>query len=368
MSEFNKYKGKKVLITGHTGFKGSWLSLWLNYLGAKCIGISLDHKISDPSHYDVANMDTVIDSYFLDITDNKKVQKILEKERPDYIFHMAAQALVRPAYEDPYRAIFSNALGTASILEAVRCADFPVTMIMITSDKVYNNVEWNWGYRETDELGGKDPYSASKGMAELAIKTYFESYFKENSKVKLGIARAGNVIGGGDWAKDRIVPDCMRAWSKGEKVSLRNPKATRPWQHVLEPLSGYLSLALKIEADNDLNGEAYNFGPNSNQDFSVGSLIQLMSDNWEQVDWEDVSSQNHIHEAGLLKLNCDKALAELSWLPVLKFEETVKFTVNWYKNFYEQEGQANISSVTLGQIEDYMLLAKNQNIAWAKDS
>jgi CDP-glucose 4,6-dehydratase len=237
---------------------------------------------------------------------------------------------------------------------------------MITSDKAYDNVEWSWGYRETDSLGGKDPYSASKGMAELAIRSYVESFFKNNnSNIHIGIARAGNVIGGGDWAKDRIVPDCMIAWAKNETVDIRNPIATRPWQHVLEPLSGYLLLAANLALSGDNNGEAYNFGPSSSHNYSVGHLIDEMSKSWDKAKWNDTSSdKNHVHEAGLLKLNCDKALFDLSWRPTLNFEETVEMTAEWYKRYY-QDNKTVMYDFTILQIQHYIDLAKSKNIDWA---
>ena len=224
--------------------------------------------------------------------------------------------MVRPSYNSPLETISTNAIGSASILDALRYLDKQVVAVMITSDKAYDNVEWVWGYRETDRLGGKDPYSASKGMAELVIRSYVESFFSSDySPVRVGIVRAGNVIGGGDWAVDRIVPDCMLAWSRNETVNIRNPEATRPWQHVLEPLSGYIGLASKLSENQDLHGEAYNFGPPATQNHSVRELIDEMEKYWDQVRWRDISQdQKHVHEAGLLKLNCDKALFDLQWL------------------------------------------------------
>ena len=241
---------------------------------------------------------------------------------------------------------------------------------MITSDKAYDNVEWTWGYRENDRLGGKDPYSASKGVAELIIRSYVESFFAtENNNIKLGIVRAGNVIGGGDWAADRIVPDCIRAWSLNERVEIRNPNATRPWQHVLEPLSGYLSLASSLSDDSLLHGEAYNFGPSADQNFSVRELISEMSKYWDSVDWKDASGNNstqRVYEAGLLKLNCDKASAHLNWQPTMTFEETIKLTVEWYKAYY-QVHDTNIRTLTLDQIKFYTNLAEKRKIMWSKN-
>jgi len=360
----NCYEGKKVLITGHTGFKGTWLSLWLKLLGAKVYGVSIEVP-SKPSHFEVIKLNDHIEDFRLDVRNSNAVRDLIVDVQPDFVFHLAAQALVRLSYENPIETITTNAIGTVNVLDALRVLDKPVIAVMITSDKAYDNVEWVWGYREGDRLGGKDPYSASKGMAELAIKTYVESFFnKENSKVKVGIARAGNVIGGGDWAKDRIVVDCMESWSKNETVEIRNPGATRPWQHVLEPLSGYLSLGANLYVDSSNHGEAYNFGPPANQDYSVKELINEMKKYWKNVRWEDTSQvKEHFHEAGLLKLNCDKALFDLKWLPTLQFKDTVKMTVEWYKEFYEVNS-SNMYEYSVAQIIEYSGKAKNSDLDW----
>ena len=361
------FNGKSVVITGHTGFKGSWLSLWLKCLGANVSGISVDIP-SQPSHFASAKIADQIDDYRIDIRDRSKVRKLIESCQPDFVFHLAAQALVRPSYEDPLETISVNAIGSANVLDALRYLNKKVAVVMITSDKAYDNVEWVWGYRETDKLGGKDPYSASKGMAELAIRSYVESFFNEpDSNIKVGIVRAGNVIGGGDWAVDRIVPDCMEAWAKGETVDIRSPHATRPWQHVLEPLSGYLALAMNLYQDDYYHGEAYNFGPSADQNYPVSKLIDEMSKYWDKIKWNDVSNnKGHVHEAGLLKLNCDKALFDLDWHSALHFEETVKMTVEWYKEYYQSKG-GSMYDFTVNQILTYTKMAKLQNIAWTKD-
>ena len=286
--------------------------------------------------------------------------------QPDFVFHLAAQALVRPSYKNPLETITTNAIGSATVLDALRLLNSKVVAIMITSDKAYDNVEWVWGYRESDRLGGKDPYSASKGMAELAIRSYVTSFFNTpDSNVRVGIARAGNVIGGGDWALDRIVPDCMNAWSTGKTVDIRSPHSTRPWQHVLEPLSGYLVLAANLANDVTNHGEAYNFGPSADQNYPVSKLIDEMSKYWDQVKWNDISgSKNHVHEAGLLKLNCDKALFDLDWHSTLEFNETVKMTVEWYKNYYQNQEQS-MFNFTINQIDEYTKLAISKGINWA---
>jgi len=360
-----QYKNKTILVTGHTGFKGSWLSLWLKSLGANVVGVSVDVP-SIPSHFDAAQIGNYVEDHRVDIRDSSSLTALIEQVQPDFVFHLAAQALVRPSYADPLKTITTNALGSANVLNALRSLSKPVVAVMITSDKVYDNVEWVWGYRETDRLGGKDPYSASKGMAELAIRTFVESYFSSpDSNVRVGITRAGNVIGGGDWAVDRIVPDCMQAWSKNEIVDIRSPMATRPWQHVLEPLSGYLVLGAALVKSSQLHGEAYNFGPPAHQNYPVCELIDEMAKHWDYVRWNDISkSEEHLHEAGLLKLNCDKAVFDLCWQSTLQFIETVQMTVEWYKAFYQQSS-GSMYDFTMVQIKEYTELAREREIEWA---
>jgi len=361
----NIYKGKTVLVTGHTGFKGSWLVTWLLSIGANVVGLSKGVPTS-PSYYESSSMENNIKDYRIDVCDINKVRQLIVECQPDFVFHLAAQALVRPSYENPLETITTNAIGTANILNALRAIDKFVVAVMITSDKAYDNVEWVWGYRESDRLGGKDPYSSSKGMAELAIRTFVESYFNSSSNVRVGITRAGDVIGGGDWATDRIVPDCIRAWALNKTVDIRSPQATRPWQHVLEPLSGYLLLGTQLFENNNIHGEAYNFGPSANQNYPVCELIDEMAKYWNNVRWNDVSkSQKHLHEAGLLKLNCDKALHDLSWQPTLQFEDTVRMTVEWYKHYYQNKDNP-MQKFTLAQIEEYTSFARERNIPWAK--
>jgi len=367
MQSLSVFKNAKVLVTGHTGFKGAWLSSWLKQLGATVSGISLDIP-SNPSLFTAASLSEQMDDYRIDVSDGESLRKAVEDIQPDFVFHLAAQALVRPSYVNPVDTITTNALGTANVLDALRGIDKRVVAVMITSDKAYDNVEWVWGYRETDRLGGKDPYSASKGMAELVIRTYVESFFNTpESNVRVGGTRAGNVIGGGDWAVDRIVPDCMRAWSRNETVDIRSPEATRPWQHVLEPLSGYLVLGAALAKDLRFHGEAYNFGPPAHQNHPVRQLIDEMAKYWDHVRWNDISqSETHLHEAGLLKLNCDKALFDLHWMPTLQFEETVRMTVKWYKAFYENDNNV-INEITMSQIEEYTRLANERGIEWADE-
>ncbi len=360
----NIFKNKTILITGHTGFKGSWLSLWLHNLGANIVGLS-NGIPSNPSNFEECSLERLVQNNFIDVCDKKKVQRLVQDTQPDFVFHLAAQALVMESYKSPINTFTTNAIGTASILDAFRNYEKKVNLIMITSDKAYDNVEQVWGYKETDLLGGKDPYSASKGMAELVLKSYFHSYFKDvDSNVRIGIARAGNVIGGGDWASNRIVADCIRSWSEDKIVEIRNPNATRPWQHVLEPLSGYLTLAMKLSEGTELHGEAYNFGPSAEQNFSVKSLIDEMRKSWKNVRWKDTSDEQTImHEAGLLKLNCDKALFDLQWLPTMDFSETVKLTVDWYKAFYDLS-DTNMQEYSISQINKYTSLAQKRHRVW----
>jgi len=359
-----QFNGKTVLVTGHTGFKGAWLAAWLEQLGANVVGIALDPP-STPSHFEVANLGNSMTDYRTDIRNRDAVEDAVVKAQPDFVFHLAAQALVRHSYDAPIDTWQTNVLGTLHVLEALRKLDKACSAVIITSDKCYDNVEWVWGYRETDALGGTDPYSASKGAAELAIRSHIKSYFSNDSKVRIVSARAGNVIGGGDWAADRIIPDCVKAWSSNNVVPLRNPHSTRPWQHVLEPLSGYLSLAVALSKRPELHGESFNFGPAMQQDHSVLQLVKQMAKYWDQVRWTDESqSKTGPYESGLLKLNCDKALHYLGWRAVMGFEDTVRMTAEWYGAYYQQP--SGIAVTTHAQIESYTAIAKQQGLAWAK--
>jgi CDP-glucose 4,6-dehydratase len=291
---------------------------------------------------------------------------LIKEERPDFVFHLAAQPLVRRSYLEPHLTIETNVIGTLNILEALRLAQHPCNAVIVTSDKSYDNVEQVWGYRENDALGGKDPYSASKGAAELVVKTYAHSFFSaKDSPVKVAVGRAGNVIGGGDWAEDRIVPDCVRAWSSGKAVEIRYPRATRPWQHVLEPLSGYLVLAASLANDADLNGEPFNFGPPAQQNYTVAELLDEIKEHWPGAEWKDVSGSSPFHEAGLLKLCCDKALHGIGWRPVMDFAETVRLTSSWYRSFYESSGNG-VWDLTQHQIAEYEKLALERGAVWMK--
>jgi CDP-glucose 4,6-dehydratase len=361
----NVYSGKKVLVTGHTGFKGSWLTAWLLELGAEVIGYSKDVP-TNPSLFEVLELEKRINHIQGDIRDLPKISRILKKEKPDFLFHLAAQAIVSISYADPCETVTSNAIGTMNIMEALRQLESPCVAVLITSDKCYDNVEWVWGYREVDGLGGKDVYSGSKGAAELIIKSYLHSFFSPGkSPVRLGIGRAGNVIGGGDWARDRIVADIYRAWSEGRVVEIRSPAATRPWQHVLEPLSGYLNLGQILSINAELHGEAFNFGPRAEQNRTVVDLITDLSQHWGFAKSEEVyqvTGNIPFHEAGLLKLNCDKALFHLRWEPTLEYDETVDFIAQWYTRYYK--GGNDMAAYTCEQLSHYRERAQARGRLW----
>ena len=350
-----KKKKKNVLVTGHTGFKGSWLSCFLNYLGAKVSGVSIDVP-TNPSMFEITK-DIFKNDIRIDLTSNKKeIKKIIRKINPEFVFHLAAQPLVSVSYENPFETFNTNAIGTINLLDTLREINKQICVVLVTSDKSYFNKEWVYGYRENDLLGGKDPYSASKAMTELAIKSYFESFFsKKSSKVKIAVARAGNVIGGGDWAKDRLVPDCIKAWSKKNQPKIRNPKSTRPWQHVLEPLGGYLVLAYNLKKNNQINGEAFNFGPSQNEDKTVDELLKEMKKNWKHIKWKYLKGDKVFKESSLLRLNCDKAHSVLDWKPTFNFSETIKLTSEWYQTFYDNKfDNKKLKELTFLQIQKYL--------------
>ena len=360
---YKTFNGKKVLITGHTGFKGSWLTSWLALMGAHITGLALD-PITSPSHFDEINLEKKIDDIRIDIREHKKINTIINDIKPDFIFHLAAQALVKDSLKNPRDTWETNVIGTINLLDACRNLDNHCTVILITSDKCYKNSEWIWGYRETDILGGSDPYSGSKAATELAIYSYLKSYFDNQSKVQISIGRAGNVIGGGDWSNDRIIPDIINAWNKKMEVKIRNPLSTRPWQHVLEPLSGYLCLAMNLREGLKLHGEPFNFGPNDNCNYTVQDVANSMAIYWKGGKWVDVSDSSNDYESGLLKLNCDKAMELLKWNATLTFEETIKLTVNWYEDYFKNE--LNTQTITNRQIFEYEKIAKERNLNWAQ--
>ncbi len=363
----NIFAGKKVLITGHTGFKGSWLTSWLLKMNANVCGIS-DKIPTDPSMFIELGLESKIDHQLCDIRDLDKLKEKVASFAPDFLFHLAAQPIVSDSYDDPIKTISTNVNGTANILESLRYLTNKCTAIIITSDKCYENVEWEWGYKETDHVGGKDIYSGSKGAAEIIFHAYQQSFFEgTNKNIRLATGRAGNVIGGGDWAKDRIVVDCIKSWTNGKVVELRSPNATRPWQHVLEPLSGYLWLAASLSENPSLHGHSFNFGPKSEISRSVKELLSDLSNYWGFDDPSEaykVTDDTTFHEAGLLKLNCDKALFHLKWECNLNYEECVKFVSEWYyKNYKKTEGMLDF---THRQIDEYENLAKQRSLIWAK--
>jgi CDP-glucose 4,6-dehydratase len=358
------YRGRRVLVTGHTGFKGSWLALWLKHLGAEVAGFAVDVPTS-PASFDLLNLKSRINHYVGDIRSRAQLAQVIDEFRPEIVFHLAAQALVQRSYADPITTFETNIMGMVNLLECVRTRPWIEVVVLITSDKAYRNVEWCWGYRETDALGGHDPYSGSKSCADLVAQSFFHSFLR-HTPTRVAITRAGNVIGGGDWADDRIVPDCIRAWSKGESVAVRSPRATRPWQHVLEPLSGYLLLGARLwhKADG-LNGEAFNFGPDSHVNQTVAELIGAMATRWPGVQWQVPEGREQGgHEATLLKLSCDKVLFHLNWSAVLQFPETVAFTVDWYHAWHE--GQQNLYTYTVTQIEHYCESAQARGMPWVQ--
>ncbi|HEY2906161.1 MAG TPA: CDP-glucose 4,6-dehydratase [Vicinamibacterales bacterium] len=360
LSVFDK---KTVLVTGHTGFKGSWLSMWLTDLGARVVGVSRDVP-TEPSHFEAIGLAELVEDVRLDIDDFARLRDAIHETRPDFVFHLAAQALVRRSYAAPLETFVTNAIGSAHVLEALRSVDWPVTMVMITSDKAYDNVETAGSYREGDRLGGRDPYSASKAMAELVTRAYVASFLQSPaSGVRVVIGRAGNVIGGGDWAADRIVPDCVRAWSQGAAIDVRHPCATRPWQHVLESLSGYLTLAARASIDATLHGEAFNFGPPSEENHTVRELIAEIGAHWSGARSNEIpAAGQELHEARQLRLNCEKAHRVLRWQATFDFRAAVRVTAAWYEAFY---GGHAMRPITRAQIRDYTRAARTQGQRWA---
>ena len=364
MSFHNKFSNKKVIVTGHTGFKGSWLTAWLQLLGAKVFGLALDIP-SKPSHFKVANLANGMTDLRVDLKDKDLIKKKFLQIQPDFVFHLAAQPLVSVAYQNPVVTWQTNVFGTLHVLEALRGLKNSCAAVIITSDKCYNNLEIKRGYAETDILGGKDPYSASKAAAEILIRSHVMSFFsKENDRIRIASARAGNVIGGGDWSHDRVIPDCVRSWSLNKSVKIRNPNSTRPWQHVLEAISGYLCLAALLYDKPKLHGEPFNFGPYEKKDHSVLELVKEMSIHWPNVKWNDASKDNQqFHESQLLKLNCKKAYKSLNWKAVLNFNEMVEFVAVWYQSYYKKN--KDIKKLTYDQIIKYQNIASKRKLKWA---
>jgi CDP-glucose 4,6-dehydratase len=355
------YAGKKVLVTGHTGFKGAWLCLWLARLGANVTGFALAPP-TEPSAFEAMALGESMRDIRGDIRDLDALRRTFSQAEPDMVFHLAAQALVRGSYDDPKTTFDTNAGGTVNVLESLRSTPTVKAAVMITSDKCYRNQEWVFGYRENDPLGGEDPYSASKACAEMACAAYAASFFTGGGSCRIARARAGNVLGGGDWAKDRIVPDCVRAWMAGESPELRNPAATRPWQHVLEPLSGYLWLGAKLAADKQLHGEAFNFGPSSIVHTPAGDLADALLARWEAPAWRQGAQDILRPENTYLHLCCDKADHILGWRAFLGFEDTVRLTADWYE---AASRGTDMRRASLMQIAEYEALAARSGLVWA---
>lgn len=348
------YKGKRVFLTGHTGFKGSWLLYWLHLLGAEVKGYALAPQTEHDLYYTIKG-NQLCESVIADIRDQQKLKDELLAFEPDFVFHLAAQPLVRLSYEIPSETFAVNAIGTAYILDALRLLKKPCTVVLITTDKVYENKEWHYPYRETDRLGGYDPYSASKACAELVISSYRNCFFNptvySRHHKSIAAARAGNVIGGGDWAKDRIIPDIVKALTKNESIRVRNPCAVRPWQHVLEPLGGYLHLGAKMVEDPILFADSWNFGPLPEDNLTVEELVMLALEKWGMGDYIKPDLKGEPHEAGLLKLDISKTVNSLGWMPKYKAKKAIETTLEWYQKV--SMGELGVTLVN-GQITNFL--------------
>ncbi len=347
--DLRKFQGKKVLVTGHTGFKGSWLSKVLVDSGAHVTGYALAPS-AKVSHFEQLSLEGKLKHVVGDIRDFDHLESVFHVTQPEFVFHLAAQALVRPSYSDPRETFSTNVMGSVNVLEATRLTDSVRSLVYITSDKAYENVEWLWGYRENDVLGGRDPYSGSKGAAEIVFSSYLRSFFADSNHLGAASTRAGNVIGGGDWAVDRIIPDAIRAIQAGLHLQIRNPEATRPWQHVLEPVSGYLRLALALREEPSKFSGSWNFGPPAG---NVRNVIEVASALYSHIGQGSVSivgDNPGVHEANLLQLNCDKANQLLSWKAKWTADEAVAKTAEWYKSLLEAK---DMEAVTAHQISEY---------------
>lgn len=362
------FHGRRVLLTGHTGFKGGWLALWLAELGAEVHGYALA-PATDPSLFDAASVRGVLASHHIaDVRDHMALQQCIQQVQPEIVFHLAAQPLVRLSYREPRETYETNVMGTVNVLEAVRRCDSVRVCQVITSDKCYENHEWVYAYRENDPMGGFDPYSNSKGCTELVVSAYRQSFFHPDRinehGVSLASSRAGNVIGGGDWAEDRIIPDCVRALSTGETIQVRNPHAIRPWQHVLEPLSGYLWLAARQWQQPGRFEAGWNFGPTGAGNVDVRRIVELAVEAWGDGNWQAPEApHDHLHEANFLKLDITKASSLLAWEPVCVVSQAVEDTMAWYKAFHD--ATADMSAFTLRQIHEYTNRAGKLELAWA---
>lgn len=347
------WQGRKVLMTGHTGFKGSWLSLWLQSMGADLVGFALPPP-TKPSLFDVANVGQGMTSVIGDIRDLERMRAVFAEHRPEIVIHMAAQPLVRHSYAEPVETYATNVMGTVNVLEAVRATDSVRALVNVTSDKCYENREWIWGYRENEPMGGYDPYSSSKGCAELVTAAYRRSYFNPEQRAEHGVAlasvRAGNVIGGGDWADDRLIPDILRAIEQGQPVNIRNPHAIRPWQHVLEPLAGYLMLAERLYRDGAVYGEGWNFGANDEDAKPVQWIVEKLTQAWGDGACWILDGGRHPHEAHYLKLDCSKAKSRLGWQPRWDLDRTLSAIVDWHRAYLRRE---DMRGLTMHQIAEY---------------
>lgn len=355
MDKYNKlFNNKKVVITGHTGFKGTWLTLIMLGFGAKVYGISNNNETLQKK-YKINQFKRKLVDIKLDIVDRTKLIDVMRKIKPDFIFHLAAQSLVIDSYKKPVITMQTNVFGTQNVLESIRHLK-KCLAVFITSDKCYENIETTRGYKESDRLGGKDIYSSSKASAEILINSYYNSFFKDNKNIRIATARAGNVVGGGDWNKNRLVPDCIKSWSKNKTVILRNPQSTRPWQHVLEPLRGYIDLSRKLYSSSIYSGRNYNFGPKINKNYTVEELVKGMSLHWKKVKWKIEKNRSGYFESKLLQLNCHKAKKELNWKPLLSFNDTCLLTIDWYKKYLNNEKNTKI--IFEDQINQYFKLIK----------
>jgi CDP-glucose 4,6-dehydratase len=349
------WQGKRVYITGHTGFKGSWLSLWLSEMGAIVKGFALPPP-TNPSLFEEAKVEELIISQFGDIRDFETLKTSIQEFNPDILFHLAAQPLVRHSYKEPLETYDINVIGTAKVLEATRSCSSLKAIISVTTDKCYENKEWVWGYREEEQLGGIDPYSSSKACAELVTAAYRRSFIHHKG-IGLASARAGNVIGGGDWATDRLIPDILRAFEKNQPAVIRNPESIRPWQHVLEPLSGYLVLAKKLYESPHEFAEAWNFGPNDNDARPVNWIIKHMVARWPGVNWH-IDQNSHPHEASYLKLDISKAKFRLDWQPTWSLDQTLDRIIEWHQSWLRK---ANMQQVCMKEIKKFMKDLHNAN-------
>lgn len=363
----NIYKNKKVLVTGHTGFKGSWLSIWLTELGAQVIGYSLEPP-GIPNNFDSCLLSNHVTHLHGDVRDFTKLKEIFDYYQPDIVFHLAAQALVRPSYAEPKQTFDINSGGTVNVLEAVRSTTGVKVLVNITSDKCYENRELTRGYSENDAMGGIDPYSASKGCAEIIFNSYLRSFFNASSggKRQIGAAscRAGNAIGGGDWGQDRLIPDCIRALSTGRAIEIRNPHSIRPWQHVLELLSGYLWIGAQLFDNPTKYNGGWNFGPEETESLTVADMVNQLILAWGTGAWLDMSDPAAVYEASTLRLSCEKAMTSLGWHNVLSINQAIDLTAEWYKQFYTSPEQANIYNLCVKQIKFYTGQAQAGRLAW----